>query len=182
MVIRDTRQSVHDHSAFHGSELADIDGAFCLTGRQRHVQKVAAIGQEVRIQVVLFVACLIQCRRGGWHSSTRRHTRETAPGVGNEHDDAVFVPGAAKAIPRIAQRLRRPSGNPHALELSVGKEANRQAIRRPERRLCTICSRQWPRSISIERSDPEHRIAIALSGHKGKVESIRRDDRYVLTT
>ena len=105
------------------------------------VKKVDAIGQEDRETVTGGTAFRDFGHRNG-NASGRRHAENDAGGTRREQNHVVAIPGSAAAAGRIAQGLGRATRDGDLLELAFREEPQVRAIRRPERIVRSVRSRQ----------------------------------------
>ena len=76
----------------------------------------------------------LELGRNRWLAAGRRHAKERANGVWREQNRAVGLPCAAARDRGIGQDPNGLTGDVETLQLLIGEEANRSAVRRPERK------------------------------------------------
>ena len=80
--------------------------------------------------------------RDGWLAAGRRHAKERTNCVWREQNHAVGLPCAAARDRGIGEDLNGLAVDVETLQLLIGEEANRPAVRRPERKACAFGSGQ----------------------------------------
>src|ERR1700693_992643 len=80
--------------------------------------------------------------------------------TGSKEDDAVLAPGAAATGGRVAEGLRRTSSQTQLLQFSIGKEAQRLPVRRPERKAGAVGVGEAGRILRSRLINPDHAASI----------------------
>ena len=101
--------------------------------RARHVEEVAAVGQERDPALRRLAARGVERGRGLRRPARGGNTEDAGRRVGRVEDHAVPVPRAAAPVFDLADRQGRSPGDVDLLELLVGEERQEAAVRRPER-------------------------------------------------
>src|SRR5579872_4088259 len=98
------------------------------------VKKVDAVGQEHR-KSVSFTGTAISREFGHGNRSTSSggDAGNSASGTRREHNHTVAIPASAAAAARVAQSLRRTTGDCDLLELAPGEKSEICAVGGPER-------------------------------------------------
>ena len=127
--------------------------------RRDPVEETAAVRQELRSAAEPLAVTLGKNRSR--HSARRMNLEEAVGLAAEEKDDSVAIPRPAKAARHITDDLNGTGGDVDPLEFSVGKEADRAAVRRPERPAASLGSGDDLRFEGIERSHGQKRGAVA---------------------
>src|ERR1700731_2464614 len=83
--------------------------------------------------------------------------------AGSKEDDAVLTPRAAATGGRVAERLRRTPSQTKLLQFSVGKEAERLPVRRPEGKARAFGVGEAGRILCSRFIDPDPAISAGFS-------------------
>ena len=92
---------------------------------------------------------------GGWLATGRRHSKQRTGCVRREQNRAVGLPCAAARDGGIGEDLNGLAVDVETLQLLIGEEANRPAVRRPERKACAFGSCQQSARRRSQRSQPQ---------------------------
>ena len=82
--------------------------------------------------------------------------------AGSKEDDAVLAPRSAATGGRIAKGLRRTSSQTQLLQFSIGKEAQRLAIRRPEGKAGAVGVGEAGRILRSRFVDPDDATSVGV--------------------
>src|SRR5215831_13111335 len=104
----------------------------------------------------------------GPHAQERRTVRP-------QQDDAIAVPGSRNKPLHLAQGLWKTAREIDSLQMAGGDEGNGTAIRRPEGILAALGSRNPLDLETVERPQPEFRIAVRSFRRRHKPFPVRRD-------
>ncbi len=115
---------------------------------------------------------------GGGNTAGSRYFLKRRPGCRRKYDHSISIPCPAGGRTwRVAQCNGRATRDLNLLELSVRKETDKPAVRRPERIQGPLGSCQRLRGERIERANPQQIFAVSVPGKRK-----RSDDRLAKPT
>ena len=155
-------------------EIAEIDDVRLGRGRLHEVQIVMIVGEELRPAMRRFVMRRVHLRQRRRGAAGGRHPIQRRLSVRREHDHTAAAPRAAASVRRRGEHARRSSGEIDALERAVREEAERLAVRRPERIFGAVRAGHRLRGERIERPHPELRRFVPSHRHVHEAASVRR--------
>src|SRR4029453_11813134 len=126
-------------------DAADLRRASC------EIQEVLAIRQQERRAMI--VLARLKRRGNGGLAAGGRHARERASRVRCEQNHAVGLPHAAARDWSIGEDLNRLAPDVKSLQLALGKETDRLAVRRPEREAGAFAA--WQRAAGRRIDGPQ---------------------------
>src|SRR5215510_9565309 len=123
---------------------------------------------------IRFLTFEIRSQDGCRRAACGRHTRDSTPAQGGKKDNAITIPRAARANPYITKRGWQAAADLDLFQLAVREEADKVAIRRPERigRAFRAFERFGFRT--GKRAHPELHFAAGRRG-EGQPVSVRRN-------
>src|ERR1700687_318402 len=137
-----------------GMQRTEMDSSLAQVAGQQVVEKMPPIGQEERPSVELRLARQELGERGR-AAACLRNVIDLASGVGGEEDLPARAPGPASGHRGVAERLGCAPGGLDLLELSLRKEGQPAAVRRPERKGGPLCAVERTRFEGIEGAEPD---------------------------
>ena len=130
-----SRLRIGNPPCVHRIERPDVDAPSLALGAIRPEQVSPAVGERVRKQAHA-VGRIGGVRHGAAGSG---HAHQVA-GVGTEQDRAIQSPCPAARLGRGREHLWRAAADVDPLELSLRKESERPAVRRPEMRARVVAA------------------------------------------
>ena len=130
-----------------------------------HIEKMLAIGKEKR-PAMGSVLIRVDLRDRLCSSSADTDTHDGRGRGRSEDDHSARRPGAAAAKLRLSDRLRRSAVEINRLQLAVGEESERVAVRRPEGkdRILSVGKRMGLQR--VHGTNPERRLPVRAGGCK----------------
>src|SRR5215472_2587906 len=141
---------------------------------RRQIQKMMAVRKKpwpAMSRVLVGQLC-----RSSRRATSSRHLQQRFGEGRREHDRSVVAPSATTSDRGIADRNRRTAGEVSPLQLALGKECNRAAIRGPEWKRVFLCSRDRLRFELIQRTK-EQLILTLGTGAEQNVLAVGRNHR-----
>src|SRR5437016_11380126 len=124
--------------------------------------------------MAVLVACGVEPGRRHGRSSSCSYTKETCRWRRRKDNYAVLVPGSTTTLRRGTYLLDRSTGGIDFFELSIRKEANGPAVRRPKWKRGPFRSSHDLAGKSIERANIQHFSSGLTNYPNNKTCSVRR--------
>ena len=144
----------------------------------REIEEVLSVRKEDRQPVGVVAPFPVELRDRLRLASVLRDDVERPAGRGREDDDARRAPGSAlRKIGDRTEDRRRSARSFDSLELLIGSESEKAAVRRPERELRVFRPRERLRVGGIQGPYEQSHLPVGSAGREGELPSVRGEDR-----
>src|ERR1700676_1338233 len=143
---------------------------------KRDVEETLTVGKERR-PAMRGVQSGVKFRNRNRSAPAGAHPHERRCGSWREQDHSTRSPSAAATARCVANYLCRATFNVDRLELTVGKESQGTAVRRPEGESGAAVAGQFASFHRVGETGPECGLAVGAGGRKREVGTVRRKDR-----